>query len=160
MQRIFNLTIAAVLMFASCEKEPLNPGDFSLKPSMQIEQISDTSGVSYPFTIRLTSDTTYASGKQGTYIQLDTIVLEAHRTELAIRISTNARWLAPLPDFQGRIAWLQTQTSAGGGDGIIRARLSPGLANARRPILANQFIYTRDSLIMYHLVFDQKSRNE
>lgn len=152
--------LAALVVFSSCEQEPVNPGDFTLTPSLKVVQISDTSGTVYPVNIQRSFDTTYQSGKKGKFIELDTILLNAARGEVQIKLLTNARWLAPIPDFQGKIAWYQTQTSSGGGDGIVKARLSPGLAKARRPILANQYIYTRDSLVMYHVIFNQKAQNE
>ncbi|MCE1154775.1 MAG: hypothetical protein LWW91_01410 [Bacteroidales bacterium] len=152
--------LAALIVFSSCEQEPVNPGDFTLQPTLEVVQITDTSGTNYPFAIQRSIDTTYRSGKKGKYIELDTILLNAARGEIQIRVATNARWLAPIPDFQGKIAWLQTQISSGAGDGIIKARLSPGLAKARRPILANQYIYTRDSLVMYRVIFNQKAQNE
>lgn len=157
---IYSVLPVVVLLFGSCEQEPVNPGDFSLAPTLGIVQISDTAGTVYPFSILRSTDTTYRSGKKGKYIQLDTIVLNAARGEVQIHLATNARWLAPIPDFQGKIAWLQTQNSTGGGDGIIKARLSPGLAKVRRPVLANQYIYTRDSVVMYRIIFNQKAQNE
>ena len=157
---LFSVITAAIIVLSSCEQEPVNPGDFTLTPSLEVVQISDTAGTVYPLTIQRSFDTTYQSGKKGKYIELDTILLNAARGEVQIKLLTNARWLAPIPDFQGKIAWYQPQNSSGGGDGIIKARLSPGLSKVRRPILANQYIYTRDSLVMYRIIFNQKAQNE
>ena len=157
---LFSVITAAIIVLSSCEQEPVNPGDFTLAPSLEVVQISDTAGTVYPLTIQRSFDTTYQSGKKGKYIELDIILLNAARGEVQIKLLTNARWLAPIPDFQGKIAWYQTQNSSGGGDGIIKARLSPGLSKVRRPILANQYIYTRDSLVMYRIIFNQKAQNE
>ncbi len=102
----------------------------------------------------------YAGTITGKLYELKPIVLESARTLLKIKIMSNARWQAPIPDFEGKIAWFRTQTNAGGGDAEIKVEVSRGLLNNRRPILANQYIFSRDSTVMVKMSFDQKSRNE
>lgn len=109
----------------------------------------------------ITLDTAYVTGnKTGRYIILDTIVLNYAKSALRIELTSNARWQAPTPNFGTKIAWFQTLTSNGGGDAIIKSKVSVGLASKRRPVLANQYIYSRDSLVIYKLTFDQKSKIE
>ncbi|MCK9507712.1 MAG: hypothetical protein M0Q54_04670 [Pigmentiphaga sp.] len=111
--------------------------------------------------LQITQDTTYVAGtKTAQFVELKTILLVSDRNELHIDIQTNARWQAPTPDFGTKLAWFITQTSNGGGSASIIARISNGLPSSRRPLLANQFIFTRDSLVMYKVSFDQKGRNE
>ncbi len=111
--------------------------------------------------LQITTDTNYVAGnKTARYIVLDTILLVSTRNELRIDIQSNARWQAPTPDFGNKIPWYITQTSNGGGDSTIKSRISNGLPSSRRPTLADQFIFTRDSLVMFKVTFNQKGRNE
>lgn len=188
------LIIMAITLLCGCEQKYENPGDFNLKSSLEIIQIYDTLGNTFPFEVLRSIDTTYlypritrdtlkdASGnpildnqnklqitidtayvpgkKTARYIELDTIVIGSARNELHIDLKTNARWQAPTPNFGTKVPWYVTQTGVGGGDGTIKAKISLGLATKRRPVLAKQFIFTQDSLVMYKLMFDQKAQNE
>lgn len=110
---------------------------------------------------QVTRDTTYQAGtKTAKFIVLNPIVIASPKGELRIDLTSNARWQAPSPDFKGKIAWYLTQTVNGGGSSTIKVKISAGLAKARRPILATQYIYTRDSLVLYKLTVDQKAQNE
>ncbi|MDD4199105.1 MAG: hypothetical protein PHZ12_06850 [Paludibacter sp.] len=188
------LIIIAYTVLCSCEQKYENPGDFALKSNLEIVQIYDTLGNTFPVEVlrsidttylypritrdtlkdtsgnpildnqnklQITIDTTYVPGeKTARYIELDTIVIGSTRNELHIDLETNARWQAPSPNFGTKVPWFVTQTGVGGGNGTIKAKISLGLASKRRPILARQFIFTRDSLVMYKLTFDQKAQNE
>lgn len=111
--------------------------------------------------LQITRDTTYMPGtKTARFVELEHVLIEAPRNELHIALTSNARWLAPTPDFKGKIAWYLTQNVNGGGDATIKVKILAGLATKRRPVLAQQFIYSRDSLVMYKIVFDQKAQNE
>lgn len=188
------LIVMALAVLCGCEQKYENPGDFNLKSSLEIVQIYDTLGNTFPFEVlrsidttylypritrdtlkdgsgnpilnnqnklQITIDTTYVPGKKtARYIELDTIVIGSARNELHIDLKTNARWQAPTPNFGTKVPWYVTQTGVGGGDGTIKAKISLGLATKRRPVLAKQFIFTQDSLVMYKLMFDQKAQNE
>jgi len=110
---------------------------------------------------QVTRDTIYTPrNKTSKYIELDTILLNSPKNEVQIKLESNARWQAPAPTFSSSIAWFQTQNVNGGGSSIIKVKVLTGLPTKRRPILANQTIYSRDSLVMYKLTFDQKAKNE
>lgn len=133
-------------------------------PKVTRDTLKDASGNPVPDSqnkLQITLDTTYVPGnKTARLIELDTIVIGSTRNELRIDLKSNARWIAPTPDFGIKIPWFLTQTVNGGGDSTIKAKISLGLASKRRPVLAKQFIFTRDSLVMYKLTFDQKAQNE
>jgi hypothetical protein len=133
-------------------------------PNIKLDTLKDASGTpildgyNKP---QVTRDTTYVAGaKTAKYIELEPFVIAAPKGELRIDLISNARWQAPSPDFMGKIAWYLTQTVNGGGSSTIKVKISNGLAKTRRPILANQFIFTRDSLVMYKMTIDQKAQNE
>lgn len=153
--------IVGLILISSCEEKALNPGDFSLKSELEIVQIYDTLGNSYAVDILRSIDTTFLPGnKVAKYIELDTVLVASPKNELRIKLKSNARWQAPTPDFKGKIAWYLTQNVNGGGDATIKVKILTGLTTKRRPVLANQFIYSRDSLVLYKLTFNQKAQNE
>jgi hypothetical protein len=102
----------------------------------------------------------YVSNKTAKYYELKPILLESPKTELQIEVNSNARWQAPMPDFGNKIAWFKTQTNAGGGNSTVKAEVLRGLASNRRPVLAEQYIFTRDSTVLFKLTFDQKAMSE
>lgn len=103
----------------------------------------------------------YAGTKTAKYIELNPILLVSTKNQIKIEIASNSRWQAPTPNFGSKIPWYVTKTNIGGGSSFILADIKyAGLATARRPVLAVQYIYTRDSLTMYKLVFNQKALNE
>ena len=103
----------------------------------------------------------YPGSKTARYVELKTILLASSKNQLKIEVASNARWVAPTPSFGTKIPWYITKTNIGGGSSIILADIKyAGLATARRPVLAVQYIYTRDSLTLYKLVFNQKALNE
>lgn len=111
--------------------------------------------------LQITKDTVFVPGnKVAKYIELDTVLVASPKNELRIKLKSNARWQAPTPDFKGKIAWYLTQNVNGGGDATIKVKILSGLSTKRRPVLANQFIYSRDSLVLYKLTFNQKAQNE
>lgn len=135
-----------------------------LYPKIKNDTLKDAGGIplrdAYNKLI-IKKDTTYVKGnKTARYIVLDTIVIASPKNELRIDIRSNARWLAPTPNFNGKIAWYLTQNVAGGGDGTVRVKILAGLSTKRRPVLANQFIFSRDSMILYKITFNQKALNE
>lgn len=62
MKKLFYLSAVglAAMAIAGCEDDPKNPGDFSIKPELQITQIrSLTTGAVYPLEVESEKDTTY-----------------------------------------------------------------------------------------------------
>lgn len=103
----------------------------------------------------------YAGPKTAKYVELKPIVLVSTKNQIKIEIASNSRWQAPTPNFGSKIPWYVTKSNIGGGSSIILADIKyAGLATTRRPVLAVQYIYTRDSLTLYKLVFNQKALNE
>ena len=135
-----------------------------LYPRIKSDTLKDENGIPVRDSnnkLQITRDTTYTPGtKSARFVELEPVLLAAPRNELHITLTSNARWLAPTPDFKGKIAWYLTQNVNGGGDATIKVKILAGLATKRRPVLAQQFIYSRDSLVMYKIVFDQKAQNE
>lgn len=159
--KFFGFFITSMLTFGACEEKVMNPGDFSLPTELEVVHIYDTLGNEYPVQVHRSIDTTFTAGtKTARYVELVPVVIAAQRNEIHIDLKSNARWQAPTPDFQGKIAWYLTQNVNGGGDATIKVKILAGLATKRRPVLAQQYIYSRDSLVMYKLVFDQKAQNE
>ena len=112
--------------------------------------------------VQLKNDTIkYAGPKTAKYIELKPIVFVSTKNQIKIEIASNSRWQAPTPSFGSKIPWFVTKSNIGGGSSIILADVKyTGLATVRRPVLAVQYIYTRDSLTLYKLVFNQKALNE
>lgn len=133
-------------------------------PKVTRDTLKDASGkpiLNAESKLQITLDTTYVAGsKTARFVELKTIVLNNAKSALRIDLKTNARWQAPSPNFGSKIAWYLTLTSNGGGDAVIKTKVLLGLATKRRPVLAQQYIYTRDSLVMYKLTFDQKAKSE
>lgn len=103
----------------------------------------------------------YPGTKTAKYVELKPIALVPFKNQVKIEIFSNARWQAPTPNFGTKIPWLVTKSNVGGGSSIILADVKyGGLATVRRPVLAVQYIFTRDSLTLYKLTFDQKALNE
>ena len=102
----------------------------------------------------------YTSTKTAKYVELSTILLAYPANELRIKIASNARWQAPTPNFGTKIPWMFTQVNNGGGEAIIKVKVNKGLSTKRRTPLAIQYVFTRDSLTLCKLVFDQKSLSE
>lgn len=102
----------------------------------------------------------FTSMKTAKYYEISPIVLVSSANELRIRIASNARWQAPTPNFGTKIPWVFTQINNGGGDASIKVKINKGLATKRRSPLGVQYVFTRDSLTLCKLVFDQKALNE
>ncbi len=186
--------ILCVLIASSCDDKSQNFGDPTVKSELELLQINDTLGNTYPINVLRSIDTVFknirikldtlkdASGKPilsadnklqisrdtifvprnktSKYIEIDTILVVYPKNEVQIKLQSNARWQAPAPNFYGKIAWFQPQNVNGGGTATIKVKVLAGLTNNRRTILASQYIYTRDSLTMYKITFNQKAKNE
>lgn len=133
-------------------------------PRIKLDTLKDNSGkpiLDAYNKLQITRDTTYYAGKKtAKFVVLNPIVIAAPKGELRIDLVSNARWQAPSPDFKGKIPWFLTQTANGGGSSTITVKISAGLSKSRRPVLATQYIFTRDSMVLYKLTVDQKAQNE
>lgn len=114
----------------------------------------------------INSDTTYTPGKiTGKYFLLDTILLPhlegIKRNKLYVDIESNARWQAP---YNPKWDWVIPVNSTGGGDSRATFNIAEAGSQRRswskRYTPAVQNFFTRDSLVLYKLIIDQKGYNE
>lgn len=63
------LVTGLMTCISSCEKEAVNPGDFTLKPELKVTGVTDVFGTTYPANVIRSIDTTY----QYSYRKSDTL---------------------------------------------------------------------------------------
>lgn len=172
---------------ASCDNEPKNPGDFSVKSELSVmEIISTTTGEVYNFKTSRSIDTVFKTGVQvwdtiydsnGEYldrtadtiwvpakfttkwIEIEPIILPSFADTFNISLATNAKWYSPEPTTT-TAPWLyNVATTQGGGDGVVTIR-SVRNRNFVRKTYTNVMIYTSDSTIMYNIPFGQKGEQD
>lgn len=187
MRKLFCLILGGLLLsvgFASCDDEPDNPGDYSIRGTIGLTGITSVLGNEYELIVsrefdstivryNLKYDTTFADDgttvveiKEDTlwyedgvchYVKMEQIDLSPDRDTLAISIVSNARWTAPAPSG-GTPNWFTPQEGGGGGDGTLHAVVSRnGSANPRRNLKVQQII-TSDSATIYEIPFMQLGR--
>lgn len=106
-------------------------------------------------------DTTYNAGlKTAKYVLLDTVLLPSIKGTMIVEVETNARWMAPMQKFD----WLVPILSTGGGNGRATFKIEVGKAKRRSQYkpqqVVMQSIFSRDSLVMYQIILNQKSYKE
>ncbi len=109
-------------------------------------------------------DTTWHPGDLKTRMyRTDTLVLDGQNySELQILVHSNARWTAPLADFSGgtsSVEWSIPTVLSGNGNSIFKSNVRWGLTTRDRGIV-NQYIFTRDSLVMYEVPMMQLKRRK
>ena len=111
-------------------------------------------------------DTVYYDGQTAKLYTVPTILLPKYKNRLYIQLKSNARWTAPTIPFSSTLAtWIKNSKVSGIGDGIIEYNINPRSTNPNSTIstrrkIQNQYITTRDSMVMYKLSFSQKSMIE
>lgn len=177
-----------LLLYACAEDR--NPYDERHVPSaFEIFAITDTLGTEYNYVVpiprdtvydryrvekdtifnedgsyKVENDTIYYKGKTALLFEPELIVLPKYANLLKIHLSSNARWTAPAIPFNTEAAtWVRNQMEGGIGDAVIEYNIkvrgsSPTISTRRKE--QTQFITTRDSSIIYKLVFTQKAMTE
>ena len=181
MKKIFYLIAAIGLTWTvvSCDNEPKNPGDYSVKSELSLGNIvSQVNGEVYPLRVSKSIDTVfttkvtvydtiwdangdyvsresrdvYVPSKVTTkYVEYEPVVLPVPADTFGLQISTNARWLAaPLLRPRGGVQFYNDATTSGGGDGTLIFRSDYNeFYTTTTPAALN--IYTSDSTV-YHRV--------
>lgn len=181
MKKLF-YAAAMLLALSACDNEATNPGDFSVKSTLSVERIWTESGQEYPVTVVRETDTVYqasrfvtltdeATGEEteveewydtdtrGHFVELALNTLPSPADTIYIKVNSNAKWRAPMPDNGGKTQWFFTQRQAGGGDGTVVATVNRN-RNKQRPVNADQYIMTSDSTVMFKVSFAQKGEND
>lgn len=98
--------------------------------------------------------------------EYDLVELPAAEDTFTIKLASNARWMANIPDAGGKVQWyynynlLTGATSlSGGGDGFVYFRVTRN-KNYRRAVVAVQDIMTSDSTVLARLRFVQKGEKD
>ena len=170
-------TVALLCTTASCENEPKNPGDFTVKPYIELSDIrSITTGETFPIivardfdtifqyqvilkdTVRdsngaiveIKNDTTYLPASFTTrFVEAEPIYLPYKPDTFRIDIVTNARWNAPAPTSP--MNWYNAVgATTGGGDGYMTFRSNTNYYPTRTTP-ANLRFYSNDSTFMYQV---------
>lgn len=185
MRKLLYFIAAGVLVgaIASCDNEPKNPGDYSVKATLRVvEFVSDSTGQVFPIEIEeyidstLTSrvavkDTTYdADGNQ--VITTDSVdVLRNHQTAFyiaktialppapdtyTIKIESNAAWYAPAAIRKSGANYFQNDgATAGGGDGMLNYHTLDARNVVDRPYPFTMNIFTNDTTVWYRIYVTQ-----
>ena len=190
MKKIFYLIAAGVFAWTavSCDSEPKNPGDFSVKAELTVvEFISDDTGVVYPVKIseRIDSvlisrvavkDTTYdADGQQiittdsvsvprnhpTVFYMAEPVVLPPAADTYTIKIVSNAKWYAPAAIRQAGANWFQNDgVTAGGGNGSLNYHTLDNSNLANRPYPFTLNVLTSDTTVWYRISVAQLGGKE
>lgn len=188
MKKIFYLLAAIGVTWGivSCDSEPKNPGDFSIKSTMEVGSImSLVNGQTYNLKVMRdfdtifkngvqvwdtvfdangefvsrTADTIWVPAKHNTrYVEMEPVVFEAQADTFSLNLSTNAKWESPSPISS--VPWIYNEsTTAGGGDGTIIFRIARN-RNFKRSTYTPMYIYTSDSTVFYKIPFGQKGEKD
>lgn len=183
----FLLLLGGLVSLYACEEEAKNPGDYNLKSELKVVDVSTKNRVDVSLNILRSIDSTYVrfyerndtmknngvpvvdeNGKYiitkdtvyynsritAKFIELEKIILPSPVDTIYISLESNSKWIAPMPSANGEVQWFFTQRLAGGGDGTVIAAVTRCKYYTR---VAEQYILTPDSTVMYKLTFEQKS---
>lgn len=166
---------AVLLAVTACDREAENPGDFSLRPTLSVTSVhtlhhpeevelkilceKDTNYQTFSIDDETEDTLWYSTGTHGHYVEMEPITLSPEADTLYIKLQSNARWQAPMPDAGGKAQWFTTQRLSGGGNSTVIATVTRN-RNYRRPVSAVQYILTSDSTVMYKLTFDQQGEKD
>lgn len=166
--------LAACAAICACEDEPTNPGDFDVKSTLEVTRIWTATGVDYPVSVVCEKDTVYQASRydnetdelvwydtdtRGHLVELSTTELPPEADTIFIKLSSNAKWMAPMPDNGGKAQWFFTQRLAGGGSSTVVATVTRN-RNKRRAVDAAQYILTSDSAVIFKVNFAQRGEKD
>ena len=188
MKKIFYLIGAFAVMWGivSCDNEPKNPGDYSIKPYLTFgDFVSLVDGQSYPISMDRIYDTVFQYpvvlydsifNEEGEFERRqarDTIYQPATFTTkwykannldltfkpdtLVVEVSSNSRWKTP--DIVSNQDWPKVNGPAqfGGGDGNFKVELDENYWAFN--ITGTLYIHTSDSTIFYEIPIIQHPEN-
>lgn len=186
MKKIYYLIAGLIVAWGivSCDNEPKNPGDFTVKSTMSIiDIVSQTSGDVYNLSVAKSVDTVFRKGTQvwdtiwdangefvdrkpdtvwnysnftTQFIEMQPVILPAKADTFNINISTNAKWNAPTP-VTNDLPWIYNDAAiSGGGDGTVVFRTTRNRNFSRlESDYMTMYIYTSDSTVFYKIPFGQ-----
>lgn len=113
------------------------------------------------------TDTIYYDSKiTAKLTEYELLELPSNADTFTIKLSSNARWKAPVPDAKGKVQWFFNynlitggSSTSGGGDGNVFFRVTRN-KNYRRAVVAVQDIMTSDSTVLARLNFVQKGEKD
>lgn len=178
---------ASIWVATGCDNEPKNPGDFSVKSNLELNQfVSLTTGEIYTLQTARSFDTIFKTGVQvwdtvwdsngefvsrtadtvwlsapftTRYYEMQPVVLPAVADTFTMQLTTNAKWLSPNPEIVV-MPWIYNETStAGGGDGTITFRVARN-RNYLRNEYTPMYVYTSDSTVFYKIPFGQHGEKD
>jgi hypothetical protein len=93
-----------------------------------------------------TSETKYYGTKTAKLVEMESVTLASRADTLSLKVYSNSRWLADVPDAGGKTQWYfnYNSTTVGGGDATFQFRTTRN-RNATRPITMVQTFLTSDS---------------
>ncbi len=110
----------------------------------------------------ITTDTLYYPSKYtARYKCSDTIMLPSVADTFSVKIKSNARWFAPVPDNKKLKQWFFNYNASlsGSGDGTMQFYVERNRAKKRANI-AEQIIFTQDTTVMLNVVFGQRGERD
>ncbi|MCH5238788.1 MAG: hypothetical protein J1F38_01055 [Muribaculaceae bacterium] len=185
MKKIFYLIagIGIAWGIVSCDNEPKNPGDYSVKSTLSIARfVNDNTGETYAIEVEeyidslfkqkvAVKDTTYdADGKQvvttdsitvdrshtTAFYKIKTIALPAEPSTYTIEIESNAKWFAPAAIRNGGANYFQNDGAvSGGGDGYLNYHTLDATTTTNRPNPFTLNIFTNDTTVYYRIPVTQ-----
>lgn len=112
--------------------------------------------------LQITTDSTlYYSTYTAHYLESEPILLASRADTLEVKIKSNARWLAPVPDNKGAAQWFYNYgtTTTGNGDGKLQFRVTRNRSKERK-VWAEQKVFSQDTTVMLNLVFRQSGERD
>lgn len=110
----------------------------------------------------ITTDTLYyPSTYTARYKCSDTIMLPAKADTFSVKVKSNARWFAPVPDNKKLKQWLFNYNASlsGSGDGTLQFYVERNRAK-RRANYADQVVFTQDTTVMLNIVIGQRGERD
>lgn len=110
----------------------------------------------------ITTDTLYYPSKfTARYRCSDTIMLPSAADTFSVKIQSNSRWFAPVPDNKKIKQWFFNYNASlsGAGDGTLQFYTERNRGK-RRANFADQRIFTQDTTITINLVFGQAGEKD
>lgn len=177
MKKIFYFIAAVGIAWGivSCDNEPKNPGDFTIKPYLTVhEVVSQRTGEVYPLkeayscdTVfytkgvkkdsvfnedgtfdHINSETVYAYSSVTTHlIEYEPITFPIEADTFSIDINTNAKWVTQKPKKEGNNSEFYCMNLGGGGDGTLQFRSIINI-NYNRTVTSDLYIWSSDSTVM------------
>lgn len=183
MKKLFYLLglATALGITASCDNEPKNPGDFSVKSELRIGNVASlTTGNAFTIDIVREIDTVYqheytrtdtVTGRTDTlyypskftarYYEAAPIYLDSPADTFSLPIYTNARWDAEYAiSLPTAAQWLYLESgTTGGGDSELIFRVARNRNKTPRATVSSITVLTKDSTVMYRIPFRQNGEN-